>query len=190
MAVNNLTTTGRPPIIAVWVDQHIGHPDNEKKMKQRFAKLSSLIKQWEFFTEPEKLYDFLDYNPKNQIFLIMSGRNGQEIIPKKHTYENIHSMYVFCGNVNEHRRLKSEFTKVKDVMNLEDDLYNRIADELSLLLLDIGESYVLSKDKALARITLEEALRLMKDTLHMKSDHGRIRQVNDLLERLDTWDEV
>jgi hypothetical protein len=49
---------------------------------------------------------------------------------------------------------------------------------------------VLSKDKALARITLEEALRLMKDTLHMKSDHGRIRQVNDLLERLDTWDEV
>jgi hypothetical protein len=185
--VNSLTATGRPPIIGVWVDQHIGLPDNEKKMKQRFAGLSSFITEWKFFSKPDQLYDFLDYNPKNQIFLIMSGRTGQEIVPKKHTYENIHSMYVFCGNVNEHRRLKSEFTKVKDVMNLEDDLYKLIADELSLLLLDIGESYVLSNDKALARITLEEALRLMKHTLHMTSDHGRIRRANDLLERLDTW---
>jgi hypothetical protein len=190
MAANSVATIARPPIIGAWVDQQIGCEGTEQKMKQRFAQLSPLIKEWKFFANPKDFNDFLDYDPKNQIFLIMSGQTAQKIVPATHDRVNIHSMYVFCGNVNEHRRLKSEYEKVKDVMNLEEDVYNRIADELSLLLINIGESYVLSKDKPLARENLEEALRLMRHTLHFKPDHGRIRQAKDLLERLDTWDDI
>ena len=82
--------------------------------------------------------------------------------------------------------LKEEFDKVKDVMNLESDVYLRIADYLSELLIEIGESCVRSNDRGLARNNLEEALRLMRDKLGFRSDHGRIRKANDLLEELDT----
>jgi hypothetical protein len=189
MASNNLTNYLHPPIIAVWVDQNIGEEGAYSQIKQRFVQLSPLIKEWKFFVNPEDFYNFLDDNPKNQIFLIMSGQTAQKIIPAKHTYVNIHSMYVYCHDVNRHRRLKSQFNKVKDVMNLEDDLYKKIADELSLLLIDIGEFYVESQDRSLARNTLEEALRLIRDTLHLENNHGRISKANDLLHKLDTWNE-
>jgi len=189
MAVNNLTRPCLPPIIAVWVDQNIGETNAYLEIKRRFANLSSLIEKWHFFEHPEGLYEFLDDNPKTQIFLIMSGGTAQTIIPAKNTYVNIHSMYVFCHDVNRHRRLKSQFDKVKDVMNLEDDLYKSIANELSLLLIDIGESYVESQDRFLARKNLTEALNLMKNKLHWEDNHGRIRRANDLLNRLETWNE-
>ena len=75
-------------------------------MKQQFMKLSSFIEKWYFFESPEQLYDYLDTNEKTKTILIMSGRTAQTIVPARHTYENIHSMYVFCSNVNEHRRFK------------------------------------------------------------------------------------
>ncbi|CAF1116446.1 unnamed protein product [Rotaria sordida] len=186
MAVNNLTNHHRPPIIGAWVDQGIGCNGTYQSMKQRFEELSPLIEKWYYFVTPAEFYEFLDDKPKTQIFLIMSGQAGQQIVPARHTYENIHSMYIYCGNVNEHRRLKEESDKVKDVMNLEDDVYERIADELSRLLLNIGESYVRSQDRGLARNYLTEALRLMKTILRYNNNHGRVIQVNDLLESIDT----
>ncbi|CAF3462462.1 unnamed protein product [Rotaria sp. Silwood1] len=186
MAVNNLTSHRRPPIIGVWVDQEIGRNGTHLDIKQRFARLSSFIEQWHYFVTPQELYDFLDDNPKTQIFLIMSGQNGQQIVPSRHSYENIHSIYIFCANVNQHRRLKEEFDKVKDVMNLIDNVYERIADELSQLLLNIGESYKRSDDRSLARNYLNEALRLMGTILHYGNNHGRVMQANDLLESIDS----
>jgi hypothetical protein len=120
----------------------------------------------------------------------MSGRTAQTIVPAKHTWVNIHSMYVFCGNVEEHRRLKDEFDKVKEVTNWQDDLYERIADNLSLLLITTGESYSRSKVRGLAHNYLKEALRLMRHALHFDDNHGRVSKVNDLLEQLDTWNDL
>ena len=185
MAANNLTNQPRPRIIAAWVDGGIASQNDHRAMKQRFTQLSSFIEEWHFFETPEQLDRFLDDNLKTQIFLISSGYLGQKIVPKIHTYANIHSIYIFCGNVNEHRHLKDDYDKVKDVMNLEDDLYERIADNLSLLLIDIGESCIRSQDRGLARNYLEEALRLMRDTLRFGNDHGRIRKAKELLESLD-----
>jgi hypothetical protein len=190
MATNNLTSHPRPPIIGVWVDQEIGRNDAHQDTKQSVRQLSPFIERWDFFVNPEEFYEFLDDNPKTQIFVIMSGRTAQAIVPARHNYVNIHSMYIYCGNVTEHRRLKDEFDKVKDVMNMEEDLYKRIVDTLSELLINIGESCVQSRDRALARLHLDEALRLMRDKLRFRNDHGRIRRANDLLERLDTWTEV
>jgi len=126
---------------------------------------------------------------KSEIFLIMSGQTAQTIVTARHTYVNIHSMYVFCYDVNLHHRLKSESDKMKDVMNMEHNLYEKIADELSLLLFDISESYVESQDRALAQNYLDEALRLMHNTLGMDNNHGGIKRVKDLLDRLKTWNE-
>ncbi|CAF2535869.1 unnamed protein product [Rotaria sp. Silwood2] len=158
MSVNNLTSHRRLPIIDASVDQDIGRNDTHSKMKQRLIQLSLFIEQWHYFVNLEEFYNFLDDNPKTQIFLIISGRIGQEIVPTKHTYENIHSICIFCVNVNEHRRLKEKFDKVKDVMNMINDVYERIADELSILLLNIGESYIRSNDRGLAHNYLNEAL--------------------------------
>jgi superfamily II RNA helicase len=185
MAVNNLTSHHRPPIIGAWVDQGFGCDGEYMPTKEKFKKLSTFIERWHFFKTPEKFYEFLDDNPKTQIFLVMSGYNAQTIVPQRHEYENIHSMYVFCSVVGNHRRLKEEYAKVKDVMNLEDDLYKQIADTLSELLFDIGESYTRSQDRGLAKNYLEEALRLMRDILRFKHDHGRIQKTNDLLEGLE-----
>jgi hypothetical protein len=189
MAMNNLTSHRRPPIIGVWVDQSIGEQGAYLQIKQCLRELSPFIEEWHFFENPQVFYEFLDDNPKNQIFLIMSGTMAQRIVPAKHAYVNIHSMYVFCQNVNLHRRLKSQFHKVKDVMNMENDLYVKIADELSLLLVDIGESYVESQERGLAQNYLDDALRLMHNALGMDDNHGRIRRVKDLFVRLETWNE-
>jgi len=187
MAVNNATSSPHLSIIGAWVDQEIGRPGADSASKQRFIRLSSFIQHWHFFQDPAELYDFLDDNPKTQIFLIMSGKTAQTIVPAKHSWENIHSMYVFCGQVQEHRRLKDEFDKVKEVTNWEDDLYERIADNLSLLLINTGESYSRSQERGLARNNLDEALRLMRQVLHFDDNHGRVSKVNDLLEQLDAW---
>jgi hypothetical protein len=190
MTVNNATSSPRPLIIGAWVDQEIGREGVHSAIKRRFMQLSSSIEHWYFFEDSAKLYEFLDDNLKTQIFLVMSGRTAQTIVPAKHTLMNIHSMYVFCGNVEEHRRLKDEFDKVKEVTNWEDDLYERIADNLSLLLINTGESYIRSKEGRLARNNLEEALRLMRHVLHFDDKHGRVSMVNDLLEKVDTWNDL
>jgi hypothetical protein len=184
MAANNLTGRARPRIIAGWVDADIGRNGAHSVMKQRFARLSSFIEEWYFFENPEELYEFLDDYPKTQMFLVMSGRTAQAIVPARHHFVNIHCMYVFCQQVLNHQRLKDEYDKVKDVMNLEDDLYNLIADDLSFLLIDIGESCVRSEEQSLARRNLEEAMRLMRNLLHFQDNHGRIRRANELLESL------
>ncbi|CAF2948845.1 unnamed protein product [Rotaria sp. Silwood2] len=185
MSVNNLTSHRRQPIIGACVDQGIGGNDAQLDMKQHLIQLSSFIENWHYSVNPQEFYKFLDDNPKTQIFLIMSGQIHEEIVPAKHTYENIHSIYIFCADVNAHRRLKEEFDKVKDVMNINDDVYERIADELSLLLLNIGESYIRSSDRGLAHNCLNEALRLMNTTLHFQNNHGRVIQAKELLESID-----
>lgn len=185
MATNSLASNHWPPIIGVWVDQNL---DDGSVMKDHLRDLSPMIQQWHFFKDIQTFYDFLD-NPKNQIFLVMSGQTGQEIVPARHDYANIHSMYIFCLNVTFHRNLISQYNKVKKVMNVAEDLYEIIADDLSLLLIKIGESYITSQDKPLARNHFEEALRLMKEKLQWNDEHGRIKKVNAYLESLNTLDE-
>ncbi|CAF1352855.1 unnamed protein product, partial [Didymodactylos carnosus] len=72
---------------------------------------------WLYFDAGEQCIDYIKTNPTKKVFLIITGRLGQQIIPELHNLIQLHSIYIYCGDITVHKQWSYNFDKITDVYN-------------------------------------------------------------------------
>ncbi|CAF1553623.1 unnamed protein product [Didymodactylos carnosus] len=184
MAINT-SDVGRPRIIATWFDDQIGKSETHQATKNKFATLSRLITEWKFFDTYDAFDDDLDKNINTKVLLITSGGLGRHVVPAKHHLPQIYRIYIFCHDVESNRQWSNEYNKVSGVFNIEDLVYERMADDLAILFFEEGEAYRRSSERGLARLNYKEAKRILMNILKLSDRDHRVQTINDELDMLD-----
>ena len=177
----------RPPIVASWVDQGIGEAGMHKYIKERFGNLSSFISEWLFFDSSDNFTAYLDNNPNVRMISVMSGGMSRLLVPQHSHHATFHSAYVFCVDIERGRKAMDGEVKVKGVFNIEDDLYEQMADDLAKVLLEDGIALAKLDQRTVARQNYEEAKRLISTQANrLKDDEkkGRLAEIDGRLDQL------
>jgi hypothetical protein len=177
----------RPLIIAAWVDQGIGEAGMHKYIKERFGILSSFISQWLFFDSPDNFTSYIDNNHNIRLISVMSGGMSRLLIPQHSHHAAFHSAYVFCVDTERAQKAMADEIKVKGIFNIEDDLYDQMADDLAKILLEDGIALARLDQRSLARQNYEEAKRLISTQANRLKDEekkARLAEINGRIDQL------
>ncbi len=175
---NNNRSHQRPLIVAAWVDQGIGEPGMHKYIKERFETLSPFISQWLYFDSSDNFTSYIENNnPNIRLISVMSGGMSRLLVPKHSHLAALHTVYVFCADMERARQSMADKIKVKGIFNIEDDLYEQMADDLAKILVEDGIALAQSDQRSEARLNYEEAKRLLSTQANRVKDDVRIDQL-------------
>ena len=177
----------RPTIMATWIDQNIGQDTTHKKMKARFESLTKFITQWFYFDSEEAFTSCIEGDPPIKMIAVMSGSMSRSLVHKHSNINALHSIYVFCFDVNGARQALQSEKKVKGVFDMEDDLYEKLADDIAKLLLEEGDAYAQANKRDLARLNYNEAKQILNNKakkMNANMKKKRIEEIDDRLKRL------
>lgn len=187
MSTTTNSSSRQPPIVAAWVDQGIGEAGMHRYIKERFGTLSSLITQWLFFDCSDQFRDFIEKDPNVRLISVMSGGMSRQIAPLYSHRQAFHSFYVFCVDIDRARQALDGEVKLKGIFNIEDDLYDQMADDLARILLDDGLTLARVDERGLARENYEEAKRLIStqaNKLNESEKQQRLEEINGRIDQL------
>lgn len=108
---NHLDEKNLENVYLIWLDASINSSkDNFAIQKQ----LHSTINHLKTFSNVNECEHYLEQiSQDDRIFLIASGRFGQEIVPKIHHYRQIVSIYVYCMDKKINELWAKNFPKVR-----------------------------------------------------------------------------
>ncbi|CAF3359991.1 unnamed protein product [Rotaria socialis] len=120
----NLNGTYVDSPVVVWSDGSIGKNSNSNDDLNTLIQLGHIVnkqrKLIHTFNELDQCQDFIKC--VNNVFLIVSGTMGQQLVPLIHDLEQIHSIYIFCMNkhkyeswTKQYRKIEGVFTKIEDL---------------------------------------------------------------------------
>lgn len=187
MSAANKTSPETHPIVAAWIDQGIGESGMHQYIKERFGTLSPFITQWLYFDCPDQFTNYIQTNHSVRLISVMSGGMSRVLVPQYSHHAAFHSVYVFCVDIDRARQSMEGEVKLKGIFNIEDDLYDQMADDLARILIDDGVAMARVDERNSARQNYEEAKRListqankLKDTekqIRLEEINGRIDQL-------------
>lgn len=97
-------------VYLVWLDSSVNASKENLDAQQQFR---TIINHLETFQNVQQCEQYLHQTSKDdRIFLIVSGRFGQEIVPRIHQYRQISSIYVYCMDKKRNEEWAKQFTKV------------------------------------------------------------------------------
>jgi hypothetical protein len=106
----NLEDTNFETVYLIWLDAFANQTKENLEIQQQFR---SIIHHLEIFESVHDCEQYIQQTPKNdRFFLIVSGRLGQEIVPRIHHYRQILSIYVYCMNKKLNEEWAKHFSKV------------------------------------------------------------------------------
>jgi len=175
----------RPLIVAAWVDQGIGESGMHKYIKERFETLSTFISQWLYFDSPDVFTSYIENNPNSKVISVMSGGMSRLLVSKLSHHAALHTVYVFCADVDRARQAMEGEIKVKGIFTIEDDLYEQMADDLSKLLLEEGLALARLDERSVARVNYEEAKRLLSTQANTVTEDEKKARLEEIDVRID-----
>jgi len=99
--------------ILVWLDGSLGKPsDSDKKSLDQIRRITNIL---ETFSELEKCFDFIKSIKDEKIFLIVSGSFGPQIVPRIETFNQVNSIFIYCGNKANHIEWTKQYKKIKSI---------------------------------------------------------------------------
>ena len=182
---NNNKSLQRPLIVAAWVDQGIGETGMHKYIKERFETLSSLITQWLYFDSSDDFTSYIESNPNIKLISVMSGGMSRLLISKHSHLPALHTAYVFCVDTERARKSMEDEPKVKGIFNIEDILYEQMADDLSKLLVEEGIALAQRDERSAARVNYEEAKRLLSTQAKKVDEDDKKTRLEEIDVRID-----
>ncbi|CAF2393966.1 unnamed protein product [Rotaria sp. Silwood2] len=175
----------RPLIVVAWVDQSIGETGSHRYIKERFETLSSFITQWLYFDSSDDFTFYIENNPNIKLICVMSGGMSRLLVPKFSHLAALHTVYVFCVDIERAKKSMEDEIKVKGIFNIEDDLYEKMADDLSKLLIEEGIALAQLDERSLARLHYEEAKRLLSTQAKLTDVDEEKTRIEEIDIRLD-----
>jgi hypothetical protein len=109
---NNLETYS-----LIWLDARVNKTQENIKSQEKLRTLINYLKTFDDARICEGHIRSLSEN--DRIVFIVSGRLGQELVPRIHQLRQIFSIYVYCYKKQDHEQWANQFIKV----NLNDDIY-------------------------------------------------------------------
>ena len=153
LQAHDLNTTNRS-FIVVWCDGSIGSTENSIDDSNTLIKLTGIVNKKRqlihAFNEVAACEEFVGL--VNNVCLIVSGTIGQELVPRIHQLEQIHSIFVFCMHKQKHEAWAKHYNKVRGVFtDIEDICYYLKAYFISRLSLESDQLQcdVLNRDLTL-----------------------------------------
>ncbi|UJR17955.1 hypothetical protein I4U23_004854 [Adineta vaga] len=100
-------------ILIVWLDSsiHTNNPDCQNTITQ----LQQVVTDVHTFTDNDQCIEFILNTIDTKVCLIVSGSIGQDIVSCIHDISQIDSIFIFCGNKNQHEQWVKPWFKIKDV---------------------------------------------------------------------------
>ncbi|CAF1010085.1 unnamed protein product, partial [Didymodactylos carnosus] len=98
-------------LLCIWLDNYIS------TVPEAFGRISL---EYTFFDNQEQCMTFVEESSDKTIFLITSGKFGQDIVPKIHGLKQLNTIFVYCGNIETNKTWSAEFEKIH---NIYDDLH-------------------------------------------------------------------
>lgn len=86
-----------------------------------------------------------------QIFLIVSGKDGEFVVPQIHSSPRISSIYIFCNNISKHEQWTKDFTKMRGIFNSKDDLLKKLAADIMMFLTNLLPIKILAKNDVIQK---------------------------------------
>ena len=119
--VTNVSRIGghssRPRIVQnyllVWLDANAitSSEDSQHTLEQ----LRSIVNDVNTFIEPEQCLSFLQGIQLEEVFLIVSGSLGRDLVPRIHPMTQVDAIFIFCGDTSRHEEWVKKWPKVKGV---------------------------------------------------------------------------
>jgi hypothetical protein len=182
---DNNKSSQRPLIVAAWIDQGIGEVGMHKYIKERFETLSPFISQWLYFDSPDNFTSYIENNSNIKLIGVMSGGMSRLLVSKHSHLTALHTIYVFCADIERARQLMENEIKVKGIFNIEDDLYEQMADDLAKILLEDGIALAQVDERSVARLNYEEAKRLLSTQANRVQDDEKKARIEEIDIRID-----
>ncbi|CAF1174747.1 unnamed protein product [Adineta steineri] len=101
--------------LLVWVDTSIDQ--TSKDCKDTLAQLRTVVNDVTVCTQPDEFVQLLDSLIDEKAFVIISGYQGQHLVPKIHDIPTLDTIYIFCGNISSQQQWTKDWRKVKGVHN-------------------------------------------------------------------------
>ncbi len=94
----------------IWLDADI-HSKENREIQRR---LNDIFGRSRFVDSIAQCAQVINNSDSESTFmLVVSGSLGQQIISSIHDNPKIHSVYVYCGNVEAHKEWSSGYSKVR-----------------------------------------------------------------------------
>ncbi|CAF1497879.1 unnamed protein product [Didymodactylos carnosus] len=178
--------------LTVWLDKYIGRPEESVKLKERFQtfihplntisleelefdepcyqledpeillKLKDTVYCLKPFFEIDACLEFIRNNVDKKIFFISSGTMGEKIVPQIVGWPQIHSIYIFCGNISLHaKEWAMEYCEhITAMLDHQDDLLLRLTKDIVNYLQEKGDHYLRLLENIRARHCYAWAIKL------------------------------
>ena len=99
--------------LLVWLDANFN--ESSEDFKTSLQHLRKVVASITTFMDVDQCIDFISDIENEQIFMIISGSLGQQIVPLIHAWSQLHSIYVLCDNQAVHEQWTKKIRKVKGV---------------------------------------------------------------------------
>jgi len=107
-------------IVLCWLDASSDKVnDTNKRTLNNFRRAANIVQT---FTDLDRCFDFLQSVKNTQILFVVSGSFGPQIVPRIVDFEQIYSIYIFCGNKANHIEWTKPYKKIKGIHTQIKDL--------------------------------------------------------------------
>ncbi|CAF0901561.1 unnamed protein product [Adineta ricciae] len=129
-------------INVIWLDSRLNVSldclDTERRLRRMIDRLLT-------FNSCDAFLKYIDTETQERIFFIVSGSDGEFIVPRIHSLSKISSIYIFCGDIVKHEQWSKDFTKIHGIFNTKDALFKRVTSDMTLYLTNLLSFSILGK---------------------------------------------
>lgn len=97
------------PVQPVWFDPNLFNTDNSELLNTLLDEYPTL----QTFVEEHEFYALIEGRANRRVILIVSGRKGEEVLPRIHDRLDIISIYIYCGQIEKYKYLEEKYSKVR-----------------------------------------------------------------------------
>ena len=95
----------------VWLDTEVHTSEENRAAQQKIRATINHVITYQDMNQCEQYIHSV--NPYDRLVLIVSGKLGQEVVPRIHQMRQLSSVYVYCTNKEKHEKWAKNFVKVE-----------------------------------------------------------------------------
>ena len=101
-------------LLFIWLDPQVNKADENRRTQQ---KLRDINNHFVIFDDQQKCQHYISSRScSTQVFLIVSGQCGRQLVPQIHHLPQLSCVYVYCMNKQANEEWKKKFVKVRFIL--------------------------------------------------------------------------